>query len=70
MIDMDFYRHIKSGKIYEIIGEAINATNDRDGQMVVIYRQHFTEKKLAKNEKIYVRDIVEFYEKFAPHYHP
>lgn len=67
---MDFYKHIKSGKIYEIIGEAMNATNDRDGQIVVIYRQHFAEQKLAKKGKFYVRDIVEFHEKFERHYHP
>lgn len=48
-------RHIKTGNIYEVIGEAINATNANDGEIVVIYK---------KDTKIFVREKKEFYEKF------
>ncbi|MCT4634487.1 MAG: hypothetical protein N4A76_17380 [Firmicutes bacterium] len=49
--------HLKTGNIYEVIGEAINATNVNDGEIVVIYQ---------KDGQMFVREKKEFYEKFQP----
>lgn len=49
--------HLKTGNIYELVGEAINATNANDGEIVVIYR---------KDSQMFVREKKEFYEKFQP----
>jgi hypothetical protein len=50
-----FYRHIKTGKIYEKTGTAINATNAQDGELMVCY---------SRNGHAFVRDRREFTEKF------
>lgn len=48
-------RHIKTGNIYQYVDSAINATNEVDGQKVVIYR----------NDRLtFVREQDEFWEKF------
>jgi hypothetical protein len=51
------YIHNKTGNVYEVIAEAIDATNSRDGQIVIIYRN-------AKGE-YFVRDKKEFLQKFT-----
>lgn len=52
------YRHTKTGNIYRVIGEAINATNgDQDGQVMVLYQ---------RNGGTYVREAVEFRDRFKP----
>lgn len=47
--------HLKTGNIYQVIDEAINATNANDGEIVVIYK---------KDGQLFVREKKEFYEKF------
>lgn len=51
------YIHNKTGNIYIMDSEAIDATNSRDGQIVVIYRNN-------KGE-IFVREKNEFLQKFT-----
>ena len=51
----EFYRHIKSGKIYEKTGTCINCTNAQDGVLMVCY---------SKNGLNFVRERSEFYRKF------
>lgn len=48
-------RHKKTGKIYSIMSHAIDCTNSRDGEKVVIY---------TDGKKVFVREIAEFNEKF------
>lgn len=53
--------HLKTGNIYDVVGEAIDATNARDGQVVVVY---------TRNGRLFVRDKAEFLAKFrimVPH---
>ena len=52
------YRHIKSGKIYFVIGFALNSTNKDDGQKMVIYRPE------NNPDTIFVREMNEFGKKF------
>lgn len=47
--------HLKSKKIYEVLGEVINCTNENDGQVMV----HYT-----NGNKNFVREKTEFSEKF------
>lgn len=52
------YRHTKTGNIYRVIGEVINATNgDQDGQEMVLYE---------RNGGTYVREAAEFRDRFIP----
>lgn len=53
------YRHRKTGNLYVRIGEAINCTNDQDGQRMVIYQRQ-------GEAQVFVREAVEFAEKFEP----
>ena len=56
------YKHKKSGRIYEVVSEKIiNATNNVDGQMMVMY---IGEKKDGSGKGVFVREADEFYEKF------
>jgi hypothetical protein len=56
------YRHKKSGRIYEVISESIiNATNDQDGQNMIMY---IGEKKDGSGKGIFVRESSEFFDKF------
>jgi hypothetical protein len=48
-------KHLKTGNIYEVVGEAIDATNAHRGQEVVIYR---------RDGQTYVREKGEFWQKF------
>lgn len=52
----DFYTNVKNGKLYRVICKAINATNSRDGEIVVIY---------CDDQNTYVREIEEFKLKFT-----
>ena len=47
--------HKKTGNIYHIIGKIINATNNRDGEEMILY---------TDGKNVYSREINEFYEKF------
>ena len=53
------YRNKKTGRIYEVMGDARDCTNSRDGRTVVIYRDPF-----SSSPSCYVRDLSEFSEKF------
>lgn len=52
------YRHKKTGNIYKVTGTALNSTDDRDGQRMVIY---------TRGGKTFVREAGEFREKFEFH---
>ena len=55
------YKHLKTGNIYELIrDDVINCTNANDDQIMVLYK---TERY---PDKIFVREIKEFKEKFKP----
>lgn len=54
------YRNKKNGGLYELLGEAIDVTNSRNGMEVVIYRPH----GMAGVAQIYVREWMEFEQKF------
>lgn len=49
------YRHKKTGNIYKVTGIALNTTDERDGQRMVIY---------TRGGMTFVRDRTEFREKF------
>lgn len=49
------YRNKKNGKIYIVLGEVIDCTNERDGTLCILY----TDEK-----KVFVREKKEFLEKF------
>lgn len=51
--------HIKTGNIYTIEGEAIDATNGSptEGKNMIIY---------SRDGKQFVREAFEFFEKFSP----
>lgn len=51
------YRHNKTGKTYSFFAKAIDATNVRSGNEIVIYRN--------EEGKFFVRDKEEFYQKFS-----
>jgi hypothetical protein len=48
-------KHIKTGDIYTVLHSALDATNHREGNQVVVY---------TKNDIIFVRDLIEFIAKF------
>jgi hypothetical protein len=49
------YRNKKNGKVYIVLGEVIDCTNERDGTVCILY----TDEK-----KLFVREKNEFFEKF------
>lgn len=51
------YKNKKNGKIYTVIGEALNCTNAQDGQKMYIYT-------VEDSDLTFVRSIDEFNEKF------
>jgi hypothetical protein len=53
-----YYRNIKTGNIYRHLAIAVDATNERDGLLVVVYCPDDDE------HTIYVREQEEFYTKF------
>jgi hypothetical protein len=52
------YRNLKTGNIYRHLAVAVDATNERDGLLVVVYCPDDNE------HTIYVREQEEFYTKF------
>lgn len=54
---MEKYMHNKTGNEYTVEGEALDCTNSRDGQIVVLYRN--------KNGQLFVREKNEFLQKFT-----
>jgi hypothetical protein len=57
----DYYINKKNEKMYRIIFEAVDTTNNRDGLEVVVY---------CDSSKIFVRERLEFLEKFEKFVHP
>jgi len=53
-----FWKNKKNGNIYEILEEAIDCTNVRDGVKVFIYQP------IDKKESYFVREQEEFFQKF------
>lgn len=54
---MEAYKHNKTGNIYFKLFDAIDATNSRDGNSVVVYTN--------TQGQVFVRDTAEFNEKFT-----
>lgn len=52
------YRHIKTGKQYWIVAHAINATNAREDERLILYVAE------GNDVTIYARKEEEFFEKF------
>ena len=52
-----YFENLKTGHIYWYLGEVINATNDNDGQKMILYND--------REGNYYVRDIEEFNKKFV-----
>jgi hypothetical protein len=57
------YAHKKSGSTYSVLHIATDATNSRDGNLVVVYRR-YDPKTRECGVQVFVRDINEFREKF------
>lgn len=55
-----FVKHTKTGGIYEVVGNAINATNDANGQSMVMYRKAY----VSLDTDVFVREEQEFWSKF------
>jgi len=49
------YRNKKNGKIYIVISEVIDCTNERDGTICILYND---------GKKLFIREKKEFLEKF------
>lgn len=49
------YRNKKNGKIYIVVSEVIDCTNERDGTICILYND---------GKKLFVREKKEFLEKF------
>ena len=55
------FRHLKTGNIYEMLrDDIINCTNANSEQVMVLYKSDL------HPDKLFVREINEFYEKFKP----
>lgn len=52
------YRHLKTNNAYEVLFDAFDATNAREGKGAVVYRR-------IGHTAVYVRDASEFHEKFV-----
>lgn len=50
-------RHLKTNRLYTVIGEAVNCTNGREHEVFVLYISD-------SNTKVFARDRNEFWEKF------
>lgn len=57
---LPLFRNKKTGKVYYHLGEVVNATNENDGQKMVIYRE-----KTNCDSYTFVREKSEFFEKFT-----
>jgi hypothetical protein len=53
----DIFRHIKNGKLYQMIAVALDKTSDKNIPVVVYHPE-------LNPNRIYVREFNEFYEKF------
>lgn len=51
------YTHLKTGNKYEVLYDAVEGTNSREGHGVVVYRR-------VGQSMVYVREASEFHEKF------
>lgn len=51
------WKNIKTGKIYTVSGQAINTTNDNDGDIMVLYTDD-------EGKETFAREISEFKRKF------
>lgn len=49
-------RNKKNKQLYEVLFSATDATNSREGEKVIVYRND--------KGKLFVRELKEFYEKF------
>lgn len=56
----DLWRNNKTAAVYAVEKIVVNATNAQDGQLMVLYRM------LDEPAEFFVRDIIEFNEKFIP----
>ena len=57
------YKHLKSGNIYELLAfDVTNATNDQDGQEMVLYMGK--NRDGTKEKVLFVREYNEFMRKF------
>lgn len=54
---MDTYKHNKTGNLYFKLFDAIDATNSRDGNDIVVYTN--------AQGQVFVRDTAEFNDKFT-----
>lgn len=62
MTNSILYRNIKTGDVYKILSnKCTNTTNDHDGQVMVVY-----EKLDNPDGKMFVRETIEFEQKFIP----
>jgi len=62
MVEVGKYINIKTGNEYFVLDFAVNATNEQDGQDMVIYT--LAETAHYPTRKNYVREIEEFEVKF------
>lgn len=53
-----FWKNKKNGKVYEVLQEALDCTNRRDGEKVFIYQP------IDKRDLYFVREQEEFFKKF------
>ena len=52
------YRHLKTGNLYQLVSEARDCTNARDGDRVAIYHRD------GDVGQLFVRELAEFHQKF------
>ena len=57
--NFEFYENIKTGKVYNILNVATDATNGNEGALYMVYRSIEDDP-----EQLYVREYDEFNEKF------
>lgn len=61
------YINNKTKNFYEVLYEAIDATNSRDGNEVIVYRELTNALPEGQQPKVFVRDKSEFFKKFTEH---
>lgn len=57
-IENTFWKNKKNGKVYEVLQEALDCTNRRDGEKVFVYQP------IEKRDLYFVREQEEFFKKF------
>ena len=55
---LNIYFNVKTGELYQTLGEVTNTTNSSDGEKMVLY------KHISK-DKLFCRERQEFYQKFS-----